>query len=168
MQELDLSRANDFLDNHLKNAMDKLHSGLPPLWGMMTPQHAVEHLTEVVKASNGKVQFEVHTPAEKLPKYKRFLHHNFAMARNYKAPILPPDELLPLRNDSLESAVAGFWREWADFDTFFEKNPDATPNNAVFGPLTKDEWRSFHFKHFVHHLSQFGVTTSEAHGLVNG
>jgi oxepin-CoA hydrolase/3-oxo-5,6-dehydrosuberyl-CoA semialdehyde dehydrogenase len=84
---------------------------------------------------------------------------------NFKSPILDREKLPDLINGSLDEAIAEFRKEWAAFNAFFSKNPAATPANAVFGPLTEDEWRRFHFKHFVHHLSQFGVTTNEAQGL---
>jgi oxepin-CoA hydrolase/3-oxo-5,6-dehydrosuberyl-CoA semialdehyde dehydrogenase len=74
--------------------------------------------------------------------------------------------LPPLKCRDFESAVEQFFQEWKAFEEFWKNHPGASLNNAVFGPLTADEWRLFHFKHIVHHLAQFGITTVEAHGLV--
>lgn len=165
MQELTLAQANDFLENHLEDLIKKLHPELPPLWGRMTPQHAVEHLAWVTAVSNGHVKLEVHTPEDDLPRYRKFLFINRAMDQGTKSPILDPDKLPKLKKPDFRSAMGWFWQEWNGFEEFFDKNPGATTNNAVFGPLTESEWRLFHFKHIVHHLAQFGVTTVEAHGL---
>jgi hypothetical protein len=165
MEELSLSQADDFFENQMENLMNQLRPGLPPLWGRMTPQHAVEHLAAVLKFSNGSLEVAVHTPPEKLPKYRQFLFYNIATVQNYKSPILDRESLPPLKHAGLDAALEEFWNEWDLFKKFFESHPFATPNNAVFGPLTYEEWRRFHFKHIVHHLTQFGVTTNEAHGL---
>jgi oxepin-CoA hydrolase/3-oxo-5,6-dehydrosuberyl-CoA semialdehyde dehydrogenase len=167
MQELTLAQANDFFENHLDAILEKLQPGLTPLWGRMSPQHAIEHLAWTLRASNGKEHFAVFTPVEKLPKFKQFLHHNLAIMHNYKSPIMDKEQLPALKHADLATAVEAFRAEWSAFEAFFKNNPAATPNNAVYGALTEEEWRRFHFKHFVHHLAQFGVTTSEAHGLTS-
>jgi len=165
MQELSLEQANDFFENHLENLMKKLTPGSHRLWGRMTPQHVVEHLAWVNMASSGKVEFQVHTPEDLLPRYRKFLFINRAMDPGTKSPILDPDQLPALQRPDFASAIGWFWQEWNGFEEFFDKNPGAKTNNAVFGPLTSDEWLRFHFKHIVHHLAQFGLTTVEAHGL---
>lgn len=165
MQELTLAQANDFFDNHLENLIKKLNPDSPRQWGRMTPQHALEHLTTVTMASSGKIKYEVHTPEEHLSRYRKFLFINRAMDQGTKSPILDPENLPALKKPDFRSAIGAFWQEWNDFEEFFDKNPGATTINAVFGPLTESEWRLFHFKHIVHHLAQFGVTTVEAHGL---
>ncbi|MCB0519622.1 MAG: DUF1569 domain-containing protein [Lewinellaceae bacterium] len=165
MQELTLAQAYDFFENHLEKLMWELPPDLRPLWGQMTPQHAVEHLNWIWGASNGKENFPVKTPADQLPRYRRFLFINMAMDPGVKSPIMDPDTLPPLKHLDFETAVEVFFQEWKDFETYYREHPGAKTNNAVFGPLTGDEWRLFHFKHIVHHLAQFGVTTVEAHGL---
>jgi oxepin-CoA hydrolase/3-oxo-5,6-dehydrosuberyl-CoA semialdehyde dehydrogenase len=42
----------------------KLTPDAKPLWGSMTPQQMVEHITMTVKASNGKVTIEQRTTKE--------------------------------------------------------------------------------------------------------
>lgn len=165
MQELTLAQANDFLENQLENFMKKWTADAHRQWGKMTPQHAIEHLAWVASASNGKLKLDVQTPEADLPRYRKFLFINMAMDRGTKSPVMDPENLPALKKTDFRSAMGWFWQEWNDFEEFFDKNPKATTNNAVFGPLTESEWRLFHFKHIVHHLAQFGVTTVEAHGL---
>ncbi len=166
MQELTLAHANDFFENHLDGFLKKLTPDLRPLWGKMTSQHVVEHLAWVVGGSAGKWTSPVFTPAEKLPKYRLFVYTNIAIKPGFNTPLLDPGELPALALPSLDDAVEDFWQAWADFEGFFLQNPKLTPNHPVFGPLSGDEWRRFHFKHAVHHLAQFGLTTVGAHGLV--
>lgn len=166
MQELPLSQVNDFFENHLEPLVGELRPGMQPLWGQMSPQHAIEHLSFTLKGAAGVIQVPIHTPEDKLPRVRMFLLNNVLILPNFKSPILDPDTLPPLKNIGLAEAIAEFWTDWANFIAFFKANPGATTAHAVFGMLNEEEWRRFHFKHFVHHLSQFGVTTQGAHGLV--
>ena len=166
MQELPLSKVNDFFENQLKQVVGKLQPDLRPLWGLMTPQHAIEHLTRTLRGAADKPPFAVHTPVEKLPKYRLFLFHNLAIVHNYKSPVMDREKPPALVHSDWPAAMDAFWKAWEEFEEFFKNHPGVSTDNAVFGPLTQEEWRRFHFKHFVHHCSQFGVTTSEAHGLV--
>jgi oxepin-CoA hydrolase/3-oxo-5,6-dehydrosuberyl-CoA semialdehyde dehydrogenase len=43
------------------------------------------------------------------------------------------------------------------YDQFFKSNPSIKTVHPIFGYLTKEEWDTFHQKHFKHHLSQFGI-----------
>ena len=165
MQELTLAQANDFFENHLEKLLRQLKPGHQALWGQMTPQHAIEHLNWIWAASNGKEEFPIKTPEDQLPRYRRFLFINMAMDPGVKSPLMDPSTLPPLKCRDFESAVEQFFQEWKAFEEFWKNHPGATLNNAVFGPLTADEWRLFHFKHIVPHLAQFGIPTVEAHGL---
>lgn len=165
MQELTLAHANDFFENHLDGLLKKLTPDLRPLWGQMSPQHAIEHLSLIFRASAGKWPVPVVTPAEKLPKYRMFVYSNMAISRNFKNALMDPEKLPPLKFPDLETAIGVFWKSWAEFGEYFAQNPEAMTNHVTFGPLSGSEWRRFHFKHVVHHLAQFGVTTLEAHGL---
>ena len=43
----------------LQATINKLEPSAKPLWGMMTPQHIIEHLTTVIKVSSGKRQVKL-------------------------------------------------------------------------------------------------------------
>lgn len=167
MQELTLAHANDFFENQLAGLLTKLTPDLQPLWGRLTPHHMVEHLTWAMDGAMERWKAVVVTPAEKLPKFRLFLRSNVAMRPNFQHPAMPPEGKLPaLRRPNIEVAIEEFWLRWAEFDQFDQENPGKLTDHVVFGPLNADEWRLIHFKHVVHHLSQFGLTTIEAQGLV--
>ncbi|HBX62657.1 MAG TPA: hypothetical protein DEG63_06140, partial [Flavobacteriaceae bacterium] len=44
-----------------------------PEWGIMTPQHMVEHLIVTTKISNGGLTVPCRIPIEQIPQYKSFL-----------------------------------------------------------------------------------------------
>lgn len=166
MQELTLTQVNAFFENELGGLMQKLTPDIKPLWGRMTPQHMVEHLAWAIEGAMEEWEAVVVTPAEKLPKTRMFLRTNFAIRPHFPHPNMPPDgELPPLRTGSLDLAIQAFWQRWADFNQFMADNPGKQTNHVVFGPLDADEWRLMQYKHVVHHLTQFGLTTNEEQGL---
>lgn len=167
MQELTLAHANAFFENQLDVLLKKLAPQTKPLWGSLTPQHMVEHLSWAIDGAMERWTTPVITPTEKLPQYRRFITSNLSMRHHFPHPAMPTEGKLPdLRTTSLETAIAEFWERWDDFKSYFSANTGMTTNHVVFGPLNEEEWRLMHFKHVVHHLSQFGVTTVEEQGLV--
>ncbi|MBI1227484.1 MAG: DUF1569 domain-containing protein [Bacteroidetes bacterium] len=166
MQELTLAHANAFFENKLDNLLRKLTPDMQPLWGKMTPHHMVEHLAWVIDGAMGKWTVTVITPEEKLPRMRQFVFSNYSISQNFRHPNMPVDGELPLLNTpSIEAAIEVFWQKWAEFDAFMAANPGMRTNHVVFGPLNYDEWLFMQFKHVVHHLTQFGLTTLEAEGL---
>ncbi len=125
-------------------------------WGIMTPQHMVEHLIVTMKISNGKLRAPLAVSEHEMELRKKFLMGDKMFEKNIKNPVL--GEGLPkLRNANLDEAREKFLKEVDDFYEFFKTNPDAKPIHPLFGELYKSEWERFHLKHFTHHLSQFGL-----------
>ncbi|MEW6506798.1 MAG: DUF1569 domain-containing protein [Bacteroidota bacterium] len=137
---------------HLK----KLQPDTKPMWGIMSPQHMIEHLILAVRVSNNKVKVECFNPPEKIPALKRFLLSERPLPKNFVNPLIG-EGLIPLQFNSLEEAIANLNLEILDYYTFFAENSDALLINPTFGELNKDEWQLFHKKHFIHHLAQFGI-----------
>ena len=128
-----------------------------PMWGIMTPQHMVEHLIQAVQLSNGKLtNNECMNPPEKLKVLKRFLLSPRPLPKNFVNTVIGP-ELKPLINNSLADAIKKLNDELDHIENYFTKNPEAKPINPTFGPLNKEEWIKFHIKHFNHHFEQFGL-----------
>lgn len=139
------------------SALDKLTESVKPVWGVMTPQHMVEHLIQAVELSNGKSPIkDCMNPPEKLPVLKRILMSSRPLPRNFVNTVVG-SELKPLINKNLDSAKKELIVQLNNIDEYFNKNPEAKPNNPTFGPLNKDEWIVFHQKHFTHHFTQFGL-----------
>jgi len=148
--------------NRFLEEAEKLSPETKPLWGIMTPQHMVEHLLLTVKVSNNKIKVECFNPPEKIPTLKKFLLSERPLPKNFINPIIG-EGLLPIQFNNYEDAITGLKIEIEDFYKFFENNPEAVITNPTFGELNRTEWEIFHKKHFTHHLSQFGIVLDKIH-----
>lgn len=133
-----------------------LGSNTKPLWGKMSAQHMVEHLVLAMRMSTGKIKLECFNPPEKLPALKKFLMSSRPLPKLFVNPAIG-ENLLPLEYPSLEEAKRILQQEITDYLNYFELNPEEKTMNVTFGELNKVEWDIFHKKHFIHHLSQFGL-----------
>ena len=148
----------DQLETIVKH-LDQLDADSKPLWGTMTPQKMIEHLTDSVFTSTGKVVVECPYSGEKLERSRTFLLSEQPMPRNFKAHFV--NDLSALRNESFELAVDEFVEAWVDFEEYCELNPEKVNTHPVFGALNIGEWRWMHRKHLTHHFEQFGIEISE-------
>jgi len=126
-------------------------------WGMMTPQHMVEHLEYMMQVSTGKIEVEILTPEDRLEKYEDSLWNYREMPKNVKLPTLDPDKLQDLRFGSLAEAKKALLDGYDKFEVFFSDNPGVKTKNIVFGNLDKFHWELLNTKHFNHHFKQFGL-----------
>lgn len=127
-----------------------------PEWGIMTPQHMVEHLIVTIKISNGGLTVPCKIPAEQIPQYKAFLlESDQEMQKGIKANGM--EGLLDLRYASLEASIEKLNEEIDKFNAYFETNPDAKLVNPVLNEIGYEDWKTFHKKHFTHHFKQFGL-----------
>lgn len=145
--------------------LDNLSENTKPVWGIMTSQHMIEHLTMAVQSSTGKIIFNRFiTPEDKVPIAKRFLNSSRPLPKLFVNEVISEvigEGLIPLINNDLASAIIELKKELEYFDEYFKINPEAKPINATFGPLDHDEWIAFHIKHFTHHLTQFGLISND-------
>jgi hypothetical protein len=135
--------------------MDKLSPDTKPLWGAMSAQRMIEHLSDVIKIASGKVQLPLEIPEDKIEKMQSYLDSDKPMARNIEVPFAGKDE--PLRNEEIELAIDEFLLEWIDFENFYTENPGATVLHPYYGNLNYDQWLRLHSKHLTHHFEQFGL-----------
>ena len=125
-----------------------------PVWGIMTPQHMVEHLIVSTKMSNGGLTIPCRVPKELLPKYKEIvLNPAIEMERGIKAGGM--EGLLDLRYPSMDAAIEKLESEIEKFHTYFKENPGATIVNPVVDEIGYEDWIIFHNKHYTHHFKQF-------------
>lgn len=142
----------------IKKALSQLTADHQPKWGMMTPQHMVEHLEMSYRIASGEHQdFEVATPEEYLEKVAATLWNYDKMPKNHKMPLMKDDGLEALVHADLETAKTKLLEAREEYLDFFKRHPRATTKNAVFGELTKYEWTLLERKHITHHLEQFGI-----------
>lgn len=146
-----------FLKAEFPALLDKLKSDDKPNWGIMGPQHMVEHLSGVIMISNGRFEAPAMYETEKLQRnYDYIIKGQNRLKRNTKAPILP-DEPLPLRFGSLSEAKEKLLKSLDSFFTHHESNPGKKYMHPAFGLLNFEEWAYFHAIHCQYHLDQFGL-----------
>jgi hypothetical protein len=145
--------------NTIVHHLDLLDEHAKPLWGKMTAQRMVEHLTDGVLAGIGQKIMTCPYEGEKLQRSREFLLSDKPMPLEFKAHFVDDDA--PLRNPSFDEALDELINAWIDMEEYSELRPEAVHIHPVFGPLDQREWRWMHRKHFTHHLTQFGVTISD-------
>ena len=138
--------------------LKKVDAKAKPVFGIMSFQHAVEHLVMLLRLSNGNMDIELQYPPEKAAKFKAYLiDAENEMTPGFRAPILPVNEVLPLQYKNVDEALFYLKVELEAFHRFFRENPGAKTVNPSLGAMDYEEWIIFHNKHFRHHLKQFGL-----------
>jgi oxepin-CoA hydrolase/3-oxo-5,6-dehydrosuberyl-CoA semialdehyde dehydrogenase len=145
----------DFLTQDIPEAVKKLNQDKIPLWGKMTPQHMIEHLTQSVLAST---IFTLTAPRPlsnfQLEAKKRLIQSTEPFPRGLQNPIFQYG-LPPYEHSTIEIAKEKLIEKIHLFFKVFEAKPEATSFNLFLGDLTFEELQIFHTKHFTHHFSQF-------------
>jgi oxepin-CoA hydrolase/3-oxo-5,6-dehydrosuberyl-CoA semialdehyde dehydrogenase len=145
-------------DEKIDDYLSKLTPDMKPKWGIMTPQHMVEHLEYTYRIASGEIQdFEIATPEKILEKVHHSLYNYDKFPLNSKFPLLEKDTLDKLKYDDLETAKEKFLIARVNYKTYFKEHPDAILKNLVFGELNKYESYLLERKHLNHHFEQFGL-----------
>jgi oxepin-CoA hydrolase/3-oxo-5,6-dehydrosuberyl-CoA semialdehyde dehydrogenase len=148
----------ELTENKIKECLHALTETTKPKWGIMTPQHMIEHLEYTYKIASSEIQdFEISTPEKILEKVKNSLYNYNKFPKNSKFPLLEKDTLDSLKYSDLETAILKFTEQREKYLNYFKENPKAILNNMVFGELNKYEWYLLERKHLNHHFEQFGL-----------
>lgn len=151
-----------FIQDNLESVirhLNQIEADTQPLWGTMTAQRMVEHLTDGLFLGIGQIEMTCPYEGEKLERSRTFLMSDQPMPREFKAHFVNDDA--PLRNEDFDMAIDAFVDAWLAMEEYEEGHPDAVHVHPVFGPLNQAEWRWMHRKHMTHHLMQFGVEITE-------
>jgi oxepin-CoA hydrolase/3-oxo-5,6-dehydrosuberyl-CoA semialdehyde dehydrogenase len=147
--------------NSVAGYLSKLTEQSKASWGMLTPQHLVEHMEMGFRIASGEIQdFEIDTPAEHLAKVQEMVYNYKPMPKGFKHPLMEKESLDLLIHPDLASAKVKMLEAWDSYEAYFKANPDAETKNAVFGHLDKFGWDLLNTKHFNHHFEQFGILTN--------
>ena len=146
----------EMTDEKIDECLSKLTADAKPKWGIMTPQHMIEHLEYTYKIASGEIQdFEIATPEEILEKVHASLYNYKKFPQNSQFPMLEKDTLDDLKHPDLETAIEKFKEQREKYIKFFKENPEAKLKNLVFGELNKYESYLLERKHLNHHFEQF-------------
>jgi oxepin-CoA hydrolase/3-oxo-5,6-dehydrosuberyl-CoA semialdehyde dehydrogenase len=148
----------EMTEDKITECLSKLKKDAKSKWGIMTPQHMIEHLECTYKIASGEMQdFEIATPEKILEKVHNSLYNYDKFAKNAQFPLLEKDKLEALKYQNLETAIAKFKVQREQYLIFFKENPEAKLKNLVFGELNKYESYLLERKHLSHHFEQFGL-----------
>jgi hydroxymethylglutaryl-CoA reductase len=135
------------------DALDRLTISKKPVWGKMTAQEMVEHLSDLLIISRGVKKFTLNENDETIARRQQFLYSDKEMARNIAIPFRK--DIIELRHNELALSIDEFTIEWLNFIEYYEENPGATETHPYYGALDFEKWMKLHVKHFKHHFQQF-------------
>ncbi|WP_088323740.1 hydroxymethylglutaryl-CoA reductase, degradative [Polaribacter tangerinus] len=138
----------------VKKLLSSLQIETQPIFGKMNAQQMIEHLSLLLKISNGKMPVNVFVEDEKSTRRKAFLDTDKELQIGFKAPLLS-EEPTPVKFNSLQEAINDLVIQIKDFNSFYETEKTAT--HPFFGELDAAYWHKFHTKHFTHHFKQFQI-----------
>lgn len=144
--------------NETLELLRKLNPETAPQFGIMTPQHMVEHLILLVKLSNGGIKGQLMRSDETAVKWKQgLIYTDMQFPMGVRIPGEEESVLTELRYENLEKAVDKLDDEIKKFEDFFQNNSHESTMHPALGKLNHEEWTIFHNKHFTHHFKQFGL-----------
>ena len=148
----------EMTEEKIQECLNNLKEDAKPKWGIMTPQHMIEHLEYTYKVASGEIKdLEIATPEKILEKVHNSLYNYEKFPKNSNFPMLEKDTLDTLKHDDFVTSVTKFKEARENYKTYFKENPDAKLNNLVFGELNRYEWYLMERKHLNHHFEQFGL-----------
>ena len=125
-------------------------------FGLMTPQHMVEHMTWVIKSSvkrHGEPGAD--EPSKRQLGFKKFIQGGAVLQHR------PSDktaaDLPALKFASLDEALVQLPIAVERFYNHYEANPDFVSYSKGIGELNFEELELFHYMHARYHLWQFGL-----------
>lgn len=145
-----------FLENEVPSLLDDLEADTQPIWGVMTAQHMLEHVSGLFYIALGKREVPLMIPKENLEKSREWLMSDKEFRPGLAAPGMPK-EAGPLRFASFEEAKEKFIKTLHAFVDHYKADSTAEANHPVFGMINRTQWEQFHYKHTEHHLMQFGL-----------
>ena len=148
----------EMTDEKIAECLSKLTENSKPKWGILTPQHLLEHLEHGYRIMSGEIQnFEIATPEKILEKVHHSLYNYDKFPMGTKFPTMRKEELEDLLHPDFTTAKEKFIEAREAYKTFFKENPEAILKNMVFGALNKYESHLLERKHLNHHFDQFDI-----------
>ena len=145
------SMFNDEDRSSMVARIDRVSSGAQPRWGKMNAEQMLAHLVESMRMAVGEIA----------PRSKRLPLRYFPLKQlviywlpfQKGAPTAP--ELLPKESGTIDRGKTELVRLMR---LFVERaNQAQWPEHPAFGKLTRQGWGVLTYRHFDHHLRQFGV-----------
>lgn len=149
-----------FLKEEVPLLLAELTPDTKPLWGIMTPQHMVEHLQLGLSLTTGAKIVPVVSAWYTRPFLKFFILSKRPFPKHVRLPGYKRGYLPPLKYKSLDEAKEHLLQAIKDTLHFMRTSPEVRTNHPYGGRFTPNDWRIFQKKHFVHHFRQFNLLPS--------
>jgi len=135
--------------------LERLKETDKPLWGSMSAQRMVEHLSDSIKLACGDHSIPLQISEDKVKWAQDFLRTDQPLPKNFEAVFAKPET--PVRNNNIQSAISDFKSDWRNFESHFAMQPQSTTLHPYFGELDFELWKLMQAKHITHHLEQFRI-----------
>ena len=144
-----------FLKEKFPTLLLQLNPNKEPTFGLMTPQHMIEHLVWVIKTSIKDHGEAINPPTDKQLAFQKFIKKGAILKHR------PTDktkaDLPKLRYDNIEKALAQIPIAVDRFYNHIESNKKKETYHPFFGVISFDDLEFFHAQHCRYHLWQFGL-----------
>ena len=142
---------NDADRAQMLQRIDRITDASKPLWGKMTADRMLAHLVESAKMSVGELQCK--------PKILPIRWFPLKQLVLYVIPFPKGSPTSPELLAGAEAPVSDLKPELQRLIDKFVARRDREdwPLHPAFGKLSREAWGKLTYKHFDHHLRQFGV-----------
>jgi len=148
----------EFLTMQVPQLLTNLTEKSEARFGLMTPQHMVEHLTWVTKSSLMRHGEPDEEPTKSQLGFRKFMDKGAIFKH------MPSDktaaDLPKLKFRSLAEAVEQIPEAVDRLYQTFEQNPDFKTFSPMMGEFNFEDQELFHYQHFKYHFYQFGLIDS--------
>jgi hypothetical protein len=139
--------------NDILNRIDELHPNSKPMWGKMSVSQMLAHCIKPTKISSGEIEGK-----------QRLIGKLFgSMAKKQMLIDGPMKKNLPTDASFIVKSDPDFYESQKELkeaiQSLYETDKTALLHrkHPFFGKMTVDEWGVLNYKHYDHHLRQFGV-----------
>jgi len=144
-----------FLTTEMPERLSKLTEATPAKFGLMTPQHMVEHLILMTKVSVRRYGDVENPPTEGQQKFKKFIQNGAKF--EHRPSNKTSDDLPKLKYSSLQEAIDNYPAGIEGFYNHYDAQPGFLSYNGTMGELGFEDLEFLHRQHFEYHLGQFGL-----------
>ena len=144
-----------FLTEEIPQRLSNLKEDTLPKFGLMTPQHMVEHLILMTKMAVRIYGDAPESPTEGQLKFKKFIEKGAQF--QYRPSDKTAADLPKLKYGSLQEALDNYPQGINGFYAHYEADPKFISFNVFQGKLGFEDLEFLHFRHFKYHLEQFGL-----------
>ncbi|QNM85651.1 hydroxymethylglutaryl-CoA reductase, degradative [Polaribacter pectinis] len=140
--------------DEVRSKLSTLKADAKPVFGKMNGQQMIEHLSFLMKISNGEVNADYFIEDEKSARRKAFLNTEGELQVGFKASMLS-EEPYDVKFATIQESIDDLILQTENFKNHFKTAK--IENHPFFGELDYEYWQKFHVKHFTHHFKQFNL-----------